>query len=772
MAKSRILNKSEKYNKPLEQLTKDQADKLKLFSEIVEKSPDGIQIVDLNGHIMYSNNVAEEMFGFPDKDLKGKHVNELNVDSNFANKTIIPTLKKTGKWKGELIVKHKEGRTFTIWLVAFLVNDNNGHPMYMIGISRDLTERKKTEKSLNHIFNLSLDMICIAGFDYYFKSLNPSFEKILGYTQDELFSKPFIEFVHPGDRDATIAEMQKLSSGISTIHFENRYHCKDGSYKWLLWTAKPVIEEKLIYAVAHDITKRKKVEEALKKAEVNLRTIYNAISGHLTVIDANYRIVSYNKTVEKQFGKNLQGRLCYEAYQSRNKICQGCAVKKTIKTKKPAFTFQPATSISKPVEIYTYPIFDEKGELVSVVEHGIEVTERVKIAEALQRSEEKFGNLFQHSNEAIFIHDVNGNITDVNKKSLEKFGYAKSEILSLKISDIHPSKELKARQEVFKRILKDRFIKSETVFKKKNGNVFPAEVSSSLFEIGGKKFIQGIVRDITERKQTEIILIKHQEKLEAQVKERTQDLMEANKNLKIEVAVRKNAEKKLLDYQKQLQSLASQLSLIEEREKRRIATELHDCIGQPLALSKIKLRLLNKTVPSNESKNIIMEILDLIEQTIRDTRTLTFELSPPILYELGLSQAIKWLIDQFHGKHGLKIVFEDDGHDKPFDYNTRFFLFQAVRELLVNIVKHADASKAKIKMLNDNGKLTITVEDNGVGFSKPSLTFNGYGLFNIRERMDHINGSFEIRSKPNRGTQVILAAPFKISKKYRKKELT
>lgn len=235
---------------------------------------------------------------------------------------------------------------------------------------------------------------------------------------------------------------------------------------------------------------------------------------------------------------------------------------------------------------------------------------------------------------------------------------------------------------------------------------------------------------------------------------------------------RMRTEIKLLNYQKELQSLTSQMSLIEEHEKRRIAIELHDCIGQPLALSKIKLSQLNKMLPSDELKDIIGELLELIELTIKETRTLTFELSPPILYELGLSQAFKWLIDQFREKHGLEIVLEDNEIKKSFDHNIRFFIFQAVRELLVNIVKHAEANNVKISVTSNDEKLRIIVKDNGVGFHDSPANKSGYGLFNIRERMNHINGQFKIDSNPGAGTKVTLVVPFRANKKQEKKELS
>jgi PAS domain S-box-containing protein len=226
-----------------------------------------------------------------------------------------------------------------------------------------------------------------------------------------------------------------------------------------------------------------------------------------------------------------------------------------------------------------------------------------------------------------------------------------------------------------------------------------------------------------------------------------------------DITKRMAIEKKLLDYQKQLQSLTSTLSLFEENEKRRIATELHDCVGQTLALSKIKLGQLTKSATTPELKSSINEILKLIEQTIKETRTLTFELSPPTLYELGLTQAVQWLTDQFHEKHGINIVLKSNGFNIPFDNSVRFFLFQAVRELLFNAVKHASATDIVITMSGSKRNLHIIVEDNGIGFQEASADYEGFGLFNIRERMNHINGAVEIESISGKGARVTLVAP-------------
>ncbi|MBY0524530.1 MAG: response regulator [Gemmataceae bacterium] len=132
---------------------------------------------------------------------------------------------------------------------------------------RDITERKRAEEDRDRFFTLSLDMLCIADFQGYFRRLNPAWQQTLGWELAELTYKPFLEFVHPDDRAATVHEMQHLLDGNNTISFENRYRCRDGSYKWMLWSAIPFADQGLIYATARDITYRKRAEEELRTAK-------------------------------------------------------------------------------------------------------------------------------------------------------------------------------------------------------------------------------------------------------------------------------------------------------------------------------------------------------------------------------------------------------------------------------------------------------------------------------------------------------------------------
>ena len=233
-----------------------------------------------------------------------------------------------------------------------------------------------------------------------------------------------------------------------------------------------------------------------------------------------------------------------------------------------------------------------------------------------------------------------------------------------------------------------------------------------------------------------------------------------------DITHRKRTEERTRSYQERLRSLASQLSLAEEQERRRVATTLHDRVGQTLAICKIKLGALRESAPSTEFAEPLEEIHEFLERIIRETRSLTFELGSAILYQVGLEAMVEWLTERIQIRHGILAGFEDDGQPKPLDNDVRVLLFQAVRELLTNVAKHAHAQSVKVVVRRDEGDIQITVEDDGVGFATFLIgshwsEIKGFGLFSIRERLDHVGGQLKIKSKSGYGTQVTLVAPLK-----------
>jgi signal transduction histidine kinase len=216
-------------------------------------------------------------------------------------------------------------------------------------------------------------------------------------------------------------------------------------------------------------------------------------------------------------------------------------------------------------------------------------------------------------------------------------------------------------------------------------------------------------------------------------------------------------------YQKQLRSLASEMSLAEERERHRIAVELHDRVGRNLFEAKLKIKGLETAGPEDLSAGLD-QVRRAIDDTIRETRSLTGELGPPILYELGFEAAVEWLAEKMEAEHGLSIHLADDGRPKPLSDDLKVVLFRAVAELLHNVVKHAQATRVEIVLARVTGGVRVEVTDNGRGFDPEDLwprvlKAGGMGLLSIRERLNYFGGDCRVISRPGQGTTIRLTAP-------------
>ncbi|MHB8053935.1 MAG: sensor histidine kinase [Candidatus Aminicenantales bacterium] len=252
--------------------------------------------------------------------------------------------------------------------------------------------------------------------------------------------------------------------------------------------------------------------------------------------------------------------------------------------------------------------------------------------------------------------------------------------------------------------------------------------------------------------------------LERQVRERTSDLERANQTLRNEIGERLKAEEAIRHSQAQLRLLAAELSLAEERERRAIAGDLHDHIGQALAVIRARLRQMQSNSVFSGMERDIEETLTLLDQTIQSTRTLTFEISPPVLYDLGLEPALQWLCKQFQKKHGLRAEMTSEGTGPSVPDSLQITIFRSVQEFLLNVAKHAQASFVRVHLVRQAGGLRVEVRDDGVGFDAFTegaalADRGGFGLFSIRERLKVLGGELEVSSSPGHGASFILSVP-------------
>jgi signal transduction histidine kinase len=185
-------------------------------------------------------------------------------------------------------------------------------------------------------------------------------------------------------------------------------------------------------------------------------------------------------------------------------------------------------------------------------------------------------------------------------------------------------------------------------------------------------------------------------------------------------------------------------------------------MGQGLALAEIKLTSVRGGL-TGEARAAVDGAVELLEQAIVDARGLIFDLSPPILYDLGLEEALAWLAEDLEKRHGIKIEVSDDGANKPLDDAAKGIVFRAVRELIMNVLKHGKTLAAKVSLTRTNDHVRIDVEDRGAGFD-PEASFDartggGFGLLSVRAQMTRLGGTLDVKSAPGRGTLVSLRVP-------------
>lgn len=370
-------------------------------------------------------------------------------------------------------------------------------------------------------------------------------------------------------------------------------------------------------------------------------------------------------------------------------------------------------------------VCDEQAKINYINGVFYDITLRKQAEEALLESEARFRTTFAGAPIGISLVDLNGRLLESNRVFQQMLGYSPEEIDHMAFCKLSHPEDAPRCIKLFKEMItgkRDFYRMDYKRYLRKDGGVVWTRLQVSVVKnaSGEPYFAIGMIEDITKQKR---------------------------------------AEDEIRAYQERLRSLASELTLAEERERRRLAIQLHENIGQILAFARIKLGMLTAEAATSDLAADLNELRNQIDHTIQFTRSLTFELSPPTLYQLGFGDAVQWLASQFQENCGTEIEVQQEPHPTPLTDDARILLFLAVRELLVNVAKHAQARHAKVVIAKAEGWLRIQVEDDGVGFDVAKSRAAGFGLFSIRERLEHIGGHLRVKSKPGHGTMVALAIP-------------
>ena len=365
-------------------------------------------------------------------------------------------------------------------------------------------------------------------------------------------------------------------------------------------------------------------------------------------------------------------------------------------------------------------LFEQSQRYVAELEEIIAERERTEVA--LRESEERYRELFENAKDAIYVQDLEGTYLKINRAGEELSGYTREEIVG------HNFLEFVAPDQV--RFVRDSFCaklarQGETSYEvdviAKDGRRVPVEVSSrAIYENGQLVGIQGMARDITERKLA----------------------------------------------QEALQMFSRQLIEGQEDERRRIARELHDQIGQILTAVKMNLHSVKQFCQGSEAGARVNENIEAVDEALRLVRDLSIDLRPPILDDLGLVTALRWYVDRYIQRTGVnvEVVSELTNPNERFSRDLETACFRIAQEALTNVARHANANDVTVLLKKDHTSLVLTVKDNGLGFDPKSLRKHSpraatLGLISMQERAHAAGGAIEIESAPSRGTEIRFIIP-------------
>jgi PAS domain S-box-containing protein len=520
--------------------------------------------------------------------------------------------------------------------------------------------RQKNEE-IDQFFKINLDLLCIANTEGYFLRLNPAWERVLGYTREELMAKQFLDFIHPDDLDSTREAVSSLESQQKMLHFENRYRCKDGTYRWLQWNSAPV--GNMIYAAARDITESKEAEEALG-VRLRFEHMLSSLSARFVNIPSD--------RVDSEIEDGL--RQILEFFQVDH-----CALLRTL----PGKTSWLITHVAS-------------SDFVPPVPAGIELPRSIypwayeKLAE-------------NHEVMSISRLDDLPAEANVDRQTCLEWGlrsYVNIPILIGESVDfIHVSS-----------------IKSE--------RVWPAELFPRL-RLLGEIFVNAL------------------------------QLKEAHE-------ASRESERILRQNESDLRGLAGRLIRAQEEERSRLARELHDDLAQRLAVFAIDVGKLEQQLkdPPAVLQEELHEMRNDIVKISQDVHSLSRQLHPSILDDLGLIKAIESECTNFSRREGIEIVFRHEDIPTAIPKDISLSLYRIIQEGLRNISKHACAEHISVFLKGTDHDVLLSVQDDGIGFDWAEVRKQpGLGLSSMRERTRLINGELSIQTQPEKGTVISIRVP-------------
>jgi PAS domain S-box-containing protein len=623
-------------------------------------------------------------------------------------------------------LKHKNGEWIHILTKGFISKRaDDGTPVYFMGTHTDVNKEEQYLQEISEYekyFSVSMDVMSVADGEYFIKT-NPKFTEVLGYTKEDLISQPFTNFIHPEDLEKTYSEISKVSSGEPTTQFINRYKCKGGNYKHLMWTAKSDPESGLRYGAARDITDlieaKEESQQYMDILNSSLNEMYIIDAETLHFIDAN--IGAQNNigfTVEelkKYTPIDLKPDIELEDFQR--------IVEPLISRDKKHITFE-TRHLRRDGSTYMAFVnvqLTKLGTKDVFVALALDITDRIIQEKELKEIKQNLENIIDYANIGIAYATKDAKLISVNPKFSEILEYENSaELLGKTVFDFTISedseKDLNLISEI-KKGIRDIF-QIEKRYITKNNNIKWVDLHVTGIRDNNNEVINfvAMVSDITERKELD------QEKHNAIIK-------------------------------------------AEEAERQRISYDLHDGLGQKIAAANMCLNTLEdfaKEQLDDEALSIFNTTKKLVNEATKETRLVSHNIMPRSLKQFGLEQSIEDMLSNYR-KINEQIKFRLDSNlgNKRFNTDNELAIFRVLQEAISNAIKHSKANKISTKIEQIESKLFIEIKDNGIGFNQNRHdNIKGIGLLSLTQRINMIGGEIVIDSKINEGTTIRIVVPF------------
>ncbi len=651
---------------------------------------------------------------------------------------------KSVDYKVEFRQRTKDNKWKWILSLGKIVALNSeGKPLRILGTHTDITERKDAENALQNAeqrlqFLLSSTPAVIysaqAVFPFAATFISENIIEQTGYPAREFVGMPdfWLDNIHPDDIDSVTKERAHLFTKKHRTH-EYRFRIKDGSYVWMHDEAKLIVDAdgKPLEIVGYwiNINERKKAEKAINASEEKYRTLVEQASDAIFIADENGKFITVNSSAcklsgftEKEFlQKTIHDFSVFHDIQKNpfhfEELKKGktTLVERIIKVKD-----------DEVIEVEVNAKLLSDGRLLAFVR---DISERKKSQQALAESENRLRTIYNTEPECIKILGPGSELMEMNPAGLAMI-------------EADHLNQVKGRSII--NIIKEPYRKA---FKALIQNVFKGKQGQLQFEITG---IKGTPRWMD----THAVPLKNSEGKIISLLGVTRDITE-----------RKKAEAEILKTTEQLRQLTAHLQTIREEERKNIAREIHDELGQQLTGLKMDIHWLSRriNVTDEETKRKMKESISLIDDTITSVRKIATNLRPSILDDLGLLAALEWQGEEFQKRSGTKVVFVNKVGEISLPPDIATAIFRIYQELLTNIARHANASLVKTVLHKVNGLINFSFSDNGVGFSSENIrNKKTLGLLGIKERTLLFGGSCKIESKPGEGSTTTISIPMKL----------